>query len=71
MMAVFFFIALEKGFTFHAQPQTDAYSFFHLKAISISPFILIMSGVLCLVSWEKKHLGSYFRQVKCHLCIFK
>ena len=26
MMAVFFFIALEKGFKFHAQPQTGAYS---------------------------------------------
>ena len=26
MMAVFFFIAHEKGFKFHAQPQTGAYS---------------------------------------------
>ena len=26
MMAMFFFIAHEKGFTFHAQPQTGAYS---------------------------------------------
>ena len=27
MLAVFFFIAHEKGFKFHAQPQTDAYTF--------------------------------------------
>ena len=26
MMAMFFFIAHEKGFQFHAQPQTGAYS---------------------------------------------
>ena len=26
MMAVFFFIAREKGLKFHAQPQTGAYS---------------------------------------------
>ena len=26
MMAVFFFIAHEKGFEFHVQPQTGAYS---------------------------------------------
>ena len=26
MMAVFFFIAHEKGYKFHAQPQTGAYS---------------------------------------------
>ena len=26
VMAVFFFIAHEKGFTFHAQPQNGAYS---------------------------------------------
>ena len=26
MMAVFFFITHEKGFKFHAQPQTGAYS---------------------------------------------
>ena len=26
MMAVFFFIAHEKGFKFHVQPQTGAYS---------------------------------------------
>ena len=26
MMAVFFFIAHERGLTFHAQPQTGAYS---------------------------------------------
>ena len=31
-MAMFFFIAHEKGFKFHAQPQTGAYSCFHLKA---------------------------------------
>ena len=28
MMAVFFFIAHEKGFKFHAQPRTGAYSCF-------------------------------------------
>ena len=30
MMALFFFIAHEKGFKFHAQPQTGAYSCFLL-----------------------------------------
>ena len=31
MMAVFFFIAHEKGFEFHARPQTGPYSCFCLK----------------------------------------
>ena len=31
IMAVFFFIAHEKGFKFHAQPQTGAYSCSYLR----------------------------------------
>ena len=30
MMAVFFFITHEKGFKFHAEPQTGAYSCYSL-----------------------------------------
>ena len=33
MMAVFFFIALEKGLKFHAQPQTGAYSCFGVESV--------------------------------------
>ena len=35
MMAVFFFTSHEKGFTFHAQPQTGAYSCYKLKPNNI------------------------------------
>ena len=41
MMAAFFLIAHEKGFKFHAQPQTGAYSCFHLKALA--KIVLIIS----------------------------
>ena len=34
MMVVFFLIAHEKGFKFHAQPQTGAYSCEHVNAFS-------------------------------------
>ena len=38
MMAVFFFIAHEKGFQFHAQPQTGAYSCFQSSDLDFNSF---------------------------------
>ena len=48
MMAVFFFIAHEKGFKFHAQPQTGAYSCFHLKA---SAEIVLINIIPYKINW--------------------
>ena len=41
MMAVFFFITHEKGFKFHAQPQTGAYSCYIYIDIVPTPMIEI------------------------------
>ena len=38
MMAVFFFIAHEKGFNFHAQPQTSAYSCYNVYLALVNPY---------------------------------
>ena len=43
MMAVFFFIAHEKGFKFYAQPQTGSYSCFHLK---VSAKIVLINSII-------------------------
>ena len=41
MMAVFFFIAHEKGFKFHAQPQTGASSCFICNCSNLIDFVFI------------------------------
>ena len=42
MVAVFFFTAHEKGFKFHVQSQTGAYSFLGLSSANVSLFLNIV-----------------------------
>ena len=58
MMAVFFFIAHEKGFKFHAQPQTGAYSCEHVNAFSFF-FLRPMAMQLHCNFSQENNFASY------------
>ena len=64
MMAMFFFIAHEKGFKFHARPQTGAYSCFHLKA-SAKMVIINSYPYKMMSSLHMKHCDV--RTVECEI----